>query len=173
MEETTLDVEDLETDEEQIEPKQLNITQIADYFGIHRNTVMDKIRRKGIKPVDKVGNANLYSLLEVEHLFTDTDDFDPKDRKDWFVSENERLKFELACSELIPAKEVRAESVKLMKSIVAFFESLPDKMERTRLFDTEQLDAIEKECDQFRNQLHFTLQQQLTELCMPQQLTNT
>ncbi|MGI0120185.1 DUF1441 family protein [Zooshikella sp. RANM57] len=166
------------------EQKLLNITQIAEFYDIHRNTVMRKIRQEGIEPVDKIGNANRYNLEDVEHLFYessarnlppdyDPNDLPPKDRKDWYQSENERLKFELACSELIPAKEVRQESIKLMKTLVAFFESLPDKMERSRLFNSEQLDLLEKQCDLFRNQLHQTLQRQLTESCTPQQLTNS
>lgn len=166
------------------EQKLLNITQIAEFYDIHRNTVMRKIRQEGIEPVDKVGNANRYNLEDVEHLFYesntrnlpadyDPNDLPPKDRKDWYQSENERLKFELACSELIPAKEVRQESIKLMKTLVAFFESLPDKMERTRLFNSDQLDLLEKQCDLFRNQLHQTLKRQLTESCTPQQLTNS
>ncbi|WP_163836940.1 DUF1441 family protein [Spartinivicinus ruber] len=162
----------------------LNITQIAEFYGIHRNTVMKRIRQEGIEPTDKVGNANRYDIAEVEHLFYESEtrnlqpgyspeDLPPKDRKDWYQSENERLKFELACSELIPAKEVRQESIKLMKTLVAFFESLPDKMERTRLFTSDQLDLLENQCDQFRNQLHMTLQQQLTGTCTPQRLTNS
>ncbi|MBU2714125.1 DUF1441 family protein, partial [Zooshikella harenae] len=129
------------------EVKNLNISQIAEFYDISRETVRKKIRQAGVEPVDVVRNANVYSMEDVEHLFYesntrnlppdyDPNDLPPKDRKDWYQSENERLKFELACSELIPAKEVRQESIKLMKTLVAFFESLPDKMERSRLFNS-------------------------------------
>ncbi|NYZ70467.1 DUF1441 family protein [Endozoicomonas sp. SM1973] len=148
--------------------KQLNITEIAEFYGLHRDTVRNRLRREGIEPVTKIKNTPLYDIAEVEPLFYesetrnlqpgyDPDELPPKDRKDWYQSENERLKFQQACKELIPAKDVRDTNVVMMKTLVAFFESLPDKMERTRLFTPDQLDLLEQQCDQFRAQLHQKL----------------
>ncbi len=145
-----------------------NITRIAQAFGVSRDTVRKRLNVAGVAPVKKVRGVPLYPLSEVGlALFAGEvgaiptaykpDELNPKARKDYFQSENERLKFEEKTRQLVPAEEVRADQVRALKANVAFFEGLTDKMERTRLFAPDQLDALEQATDVFRDQLYNEL----------------
>lgn len=145
-----------------------NITKIAVAFGVHRDTVRKRLTAAGVCPLKKVKGNNLYALSDVgPALFVgetkfmqakyEPDDMAPKDRKDFFQSEIARLSVEEKTKQLIPVEDVRTDYVRVFKSSVAFFEGLTDKMERTALFNAEQLEALERETDTFRDQLYNEL----------------
>lgn len=146
-----------------------NLTKLADAFGLHRDTVRKRLKAAGISPVGRKGNAELYALSVVGPALFATgamatggeinnpDDMVPKERKDWYQSENERLKFQKEERELIPITEHRDGMVVPLKEVVSFFDSLPDKMERRRCFTAEQLDELEAATDVFRMQLYNQL----------------
>ncbi|MGL5093666.1 MAG: DUF1441 family protein [Aeromonas sobria] len=146
-----------------------NLSQLAKAFSLHRDTIRARINDAGVKPCGKKANAPLYHLHEAaEAIFAGTvvtgDQADPsklppKDRKEWFQSENERLKFQTAIKELITDSDHRTNVAKTLKSVASFFDSLPDKMERTRVFTPEQLEVLEAQCDVLRNQLYAELQE--------------
>ncbi|APU00739.1 hypothetical protein [Aeromonas phage Asp37] len=146
-----------------------NLSQLAKAFGLHRDTIRTRINDAGVKPCGKKANASIYKLHEAaEAIFagttiagdqTDPAKLDPKSRKEWFQSENERLKFQEAIKELIKSGEHRDNIAKTLKSVASFFDSLPDRMERSRMFTPEQLEALEGECDKMRNQLYEELQE--------------
>ncbi len=50
-------------------------------------------------------------------MSADVDSLSPADRRAWFQSENERLKFEKEIGELIPASEVALEMSALAKTV--------------------------------------------------------
>ena len=115
--------------------------RIATELGIDRRTV-DKYL-KSIPPTGKVRGHPGWSLRDflvplakaLDSGFTgegveDPDKLPPKDRKDWYQSENERVKLEKEQSTLIPAEEVRAEMANLIKPIAQALDSLPDVLER-------------------------------------------
>jgi hypothetical protein len=148
-----------------------NLTKIGDAFGIHRDTVKKKLTAAGLKSVGKSGNAPLYVLKDVATVLfqgsgsggsgeINIDDLDPKSRKEWFQSENERLKFQEKIGDLIPVVNHRDGLVSPLKKTISFFDSLPDKMERRRCFTPDQLEELEVATDAFRQQLY----QQLTKL---------
>ncbi|MGL5775933.1 MAG: DUF1441 family protein [Aeromonas veronii] len=151
------------------EPYRWNVSQLAKAFSLHRDTVRSRLNDAGVKPVGKKSNAPLYLLAQAaEAIFAgsvvagdaaDPSKLDPKSRKEWFQSENERLKFQTTVKELVPAPEHRDNIASTVKVAVAFFDSLPDKLERTRLFTPEQLEALERECDITRNQLFEELEE--------------
>jgi len=146
-----------------------NITRIAEAFGLHRDTIRKRLRESQIKPIGKKSGVDVYALADVgPALFSaetgnkTEDDYNPnkmapKDRKDFFQSERERLKFQAEIGELIPEGDYRDDFSAVMKTCVSFFESLPDNMERTRLFTPEQLDQLEKHSDSLRLRLYHTL----------------
>lgn len=151
------------------EPFKWNVSQLAKAFNLHRDTVRSRLNDAGVKPCGKKANAPLYLLAQAaEAIFagssvasdaSDPSKLDPKSRKEWYQSENERLKFQTTVKDLIPCGEHRDNTATTIKVIASFFDSLPDKMERTRLFTPEQLEALEGVCDQQRNQLHYQLQE--------------
>lgn len=149
------------------EPYKWNISQLATAFSLHRDTCRKRLNDAGVQPCGKRANAPLYHLHEAaEAIFAgtvvqgdqaDPSKLDPKSRKEWFQSENERLKFQTSIKELIPTGEHRDNMAVTVKAVCSFFDSLPDKMERSRLFTPEQLEALEAECDKMRQQLYNEL----------------
>ncbi|MGL4508400.1 MAG: DUF1441 family protein [Aeromonas sobria] len=146
-----------------------NNSQLAKAFNLHRDTVRARLNDAGVKPVGKKANAPLYLLHEAaEAIFAgstvtqanaalDPDKMDPKSRKEFFQGENERLKFQTNTKELIPSGEHRDNVAVTIKAVVSFFDSLPDKMERERIFTPEQLEILEQYCDTQRNLLFAEL----------------
>lgn len=153
------------------EPYKWNVSALARAFNLHRDTVRSRLNDAGVKPAGRKANAPLYLLAQAaEAIFAgssvnsvgdlhDPSKMDPKSRKEFYQSENERLKYQTTVKDLIPCGEHRDNTATTIKVIASFFDSLPDKMERTRLFTPEQLEALEGVCDQQRNQLHYQLQE--------------
>ncbi|MGL5589093.1 MAG: DUF1441 family protein [Aeromonas veronii] len=144
-----------------------NVSTIAKMAGLHRDTVRKRLNEAGINPCGKRGNAPIYRLAEaMQCLFASTvisadaldpNKLDPKGRLDWYRSESERVKFAQTVRELIPSAESRDEQSKTLKVVAAFFDSMPDKLERKRIFTPDQLEAVEKLCDEMRAQLYAEL----------------
>ena len=145
-----------------------NITKIEQAFGVSRNTVRKRLMAAGVAPVKKIKGIPLYALDEVGPAVFATaanvavtkyepDELPPKERKEFYQSENERLKFEKSTGQLIPVEEVRTDQVRVLKIVVAFFDGLPDKMERKRLFSGDQLNVLESVSDETRDQLYQEL----------------
>lgn len=144
-----------------------NITRIADAFSLHRDTVRKRLKESRVRPVSKKSGVDVYALADVgpalfsQDLLAKTDDdihnpskMPPKDRKDFFQSERERLKFEEEIGQLIKDSQYRRDLAETLKAVVSYFESMPDKMERLRVFTPAQLDTLETVCDQFRAELY-------------------
>tara|TARA_Y100000114_G_scaffold156378_1_gene183367 strand:- start:942 stop:1436 length:495 start_codon:yes stop_codon:yes gene_type:complete len=142
-----------------------NISRLAEAFCLDRKTVRKRINQAMVKPVSKRNGQPVYALADVgPALFgaqsrpnvntQDPDNLDPKARKEWFQSENERLKFQQSVGELIPEPAYRDDLALAFKLVVSFFESLPDKMERNRTFTPAQLGELEKATDAMRAQLY-------------------
>lgn len=144
-----------------------NLSTLALMFGVHRDTLRKRLQEASVSPVGKRGNAPIYDAADAAQACfaqqtinadsLDPDKLDPKSRKEWYQSENERLKFQESVGDLIPCGEVRDEYAEMVKRVAAFFDSLPDKMERKRLFTPAQLEALESTCDEMRNFLHREL----------------
>lgn len=145
-----------------------NLTRLAEGLGFHRDTIRTRLNSAGVKPVDRKGNAPLFRLQEVaEVMFAssvvngagdwDPEKLPPKERLDYYKGSREKTALEVTNRQLIPDHEYRDDLAKTLKAVAGFFDSLPDKMERTRLFTPEQLEQIEKVSDEFRLQLHANL----------------
>lgn len=113
----------------------LNINQISELVGMHRQTVSQRVA--GLTPsIGSNQKLKLYSLSDLlrlglqEKMTADVDSMSPVDRKAFYQSENERLKFEEKTGELIPANEVALEMGTMAKAIVQTLETLPDILER-------------------------------------------
>ncbi|ENA7307278.1 DUF1441 family protein, partial [Escherichia coli] len=55
---------------------------------------------------------------------------EPKERKDWYQSENERIKLEKEQRKLIPVDEVVIVYSSMRKAVVQVLETIPDVLER-------------------------------------------
>ncbi|MGT7589087.1 DUF1441 family protein, partial [Escherichia coli] len=113
----------------------LNVSQLAALSGVHRQTVASRI--KNIRTAGgHESNLKLYKLTDILAELMKLPppvaegEMDPHDRKAWYQSERERLKFEQEVGELIPASDVPREFAEMAKAMVQVLETLPDILER-------------------------------------------
>ena len=140
-----------------------NITRLADAFGMDRGTVRRRLREAGVVPAGQKNGVSVYALKDagpalfgdvVTGTGADPDDMHPKDRKDWYQSENERIKLEKEMRSLVPVEEVHREMSRLAKSIASSLDSLPDLLERDAGLPADAIDLVEGVTDNLREQMY-------------------
>ncbi|MEN1941020.1 DUF1441 family protein [Luteimonas sp. MJ174] len=143
-----------------------SIARLADELGMDRRTATKRLRDAGVPPCGKRGGHDVYRLADaapalvdpigpsVESGVVDPRDLPPKDRKDYYQSENERLKVEVTIGQLIPAVEVEADYAELVKKVVKVLDTLPDILERDCALAPEAAETVQKTCDSIRQQLY-------------------
>jgi len=144
-----------------------SISRLAEEFGMDRKTVSGRIRDAGIPPAGKRSGYDVYRLADVAAAVLGFDegaggsegvidprDLPPKDRKDYYQSENERLKVETTMGTLVPAVEVEADMADLVKQIVQFLDTLPDDLERKLALKPEQVVKVQERCDRIRQLMY-------------------
>ncbi|POU02042.1 terminase [Escherichia sp. ESNIH1] len=116
----------------------LNINQLAAMTDLHRQTVASRLSNVPLAPGSNQ-KLKLYSVLDILTTLlvraddpeqTDVNKLLPPDRKAWFQSERERLKFEQETAQLIPSSDVDREFSAMAKAVVQVLETLPDILER-------------------------------------------
>lgn len=142
----------------------LNINQIAELVGMHRQTVSQRLA--GLTPTSGSNSKlKLYLLSDLirsglsEKMSTDVDSLAPVDRKAFWQAENERLKYERDTGELIPAFEVAQEMSALAKAVVQTLETLPDILERDAGLSPKALVRVQQIIDDIRDQMALQIQQ--------------
>lgn len=142
-----------------------SIAKIAEAFGIDRKTVRKKIMNAQIASAGNIRGNPVYALKDIGPvLFTpdetattetlhDPSRMDPKSRKDWFQSENERVKLEAALSQLVPANEVHREMAMMAKSVLQVLDTWPDRLERDRGWSPHQISEAQSIVDEIRESL--------------------
>ncbi|MFC7777718.1 DUF1441 family protein [Pantoea sp. GCM10028869] len=142
-----------------------SIAKIAEAFGIDRKTVRKKIMIAKVASAGNIRGNPVYALKDIGPvLFTpeeattpetlhDPSRMDPKSRKDWFQSENERVKLEAALSQLVPANEVHREMAMMAKSVLQVLDTWPDRLERDRGWSPHQISEVKSIVDEIRESL--------------------
>ena len=112
----------------------VNVTQLSDLVGMNRNMVARRLRETEL---DGGNGENLkqYELGKALRVLImpsvqENGEMSPQDRKAWYQSENERLKFEKEEREVIPVDEVVQVYSSMLKAVVMVLETLPDILER-------------------------------------------
>lgn len=137
----------------------LNISQLAALSDVHRQTV--SARLKNVAPAEGGNDANLklYSLTAVLAQLmkmpppVSEGEMDPQDRKAWYQSERERLKFEQEIGELIPASDVAREFSSMAKGMIQGLETLPDILERDCALSPSAVVRVQSIIDDLRDQI--------------------
>lgn len=144
--------------DQELKNLQLSVTQLAALSGAHRQTVNNRL--KNVSPAGGNGrNLTLYSLTDVLSEFmripvpVGNDEMNPQDRKAWYQSERERLKFELETFQLIPASDVRREFASMAKAVVQVLETLPDILERDCGLQPGAVARVQAIIDDLRDQI--------------------
>ncbi|MDP9704990.1 MULTISPECIES: DUF1441 family protein [Rahnella] len=135
----------------------VNVSQLADLVGMHRNMVARRLRE-----IELAGgngeNLKLYELsTALKTLIMPSvrvgGEMSPQDRKAWYQSENERLKFEQANGELIPAEDVAREFAVMSKAVVQVLETLPDVLERDLALSPSVVTRVQNIIDDLRDEM--------------------
>ncbi|HHE3465305.1 TPA: DUF1441 family protein, partial [Pasteurella multocida] len=136
----------------------LNINQIAELVGMHRQTVSQRLA--GLTPASGSNSKlKLYLLSDLirsglsEKMSTDVDSLSPVERKAFWQAENERLKYERDTGQLIPAFEVAQEMSAFAKATVQTLETLPDILERDADLTPKALVLVQQIIDDTRDQM--------------------
>ena len=138
-----------------------SLNQFSKEFGIARETVGRKIRDAGIQPTGKKHNHPVYRVRDVAEailvpqtslggLINDPDSMVPKERSDWFRSENDRIKFEKETGVLTSVEECREQMGEIAKMGLQILETLPDVLERDFSLGPEIVDGVERKIDALR-----------------------
>ncbi|QPO95623.1 DUF1441 family protein [Citrobacter freundii] len=136
---------------------QVNVTQLAELVGMNRNLVARRLRDMELAGGNGE-NLKLYELgAALQALLTpsmkENGEMSPQDRKAWYQSENERLKFEAASRELIPVEEVAREYASLAKAVVMVLETLPDILERDCALTPTAVTRVQVIIDDLRDEM--------------------
>lgn len=107
-----------------------SVFKIAEAFGLHRDTVKKRLLAANTPVAATVKGNPVYALQHVgpalfgpKHEVVadsvhDPSRMEPKERKDWFQSENERIKLEKEQRKLIPVDEVVIVYSSMRKAVV-------------------------------------------------------
>ncbi|MER1978323.1 DUF1441 family protein [Pseudocitrobacter faecalis] len=139
----------------------LNINQLASITDLHRQTVAARLVNVPQAPGSNA-KLKLYSVTDIlRELLAHAaapetvtiDQMLPPDRKAWFQSERERLKFQQETGELIPASEVSREFSSMAKAVVQVLETLPDILERDCAMTPAAIIRVQDAIDDLRDQI--------------------
>lgn len=142
-----------------------SIFKISEAFGIHRDSVKKKLHESNISSAALVKGNPVYALKDVgpalfgmrketeEPGFQDPSKMEPKERKDWYQSENERVKLEEKQRTLIPVDEVVFVYSSMRKAVVQVLETLPDILERDCALSPQAVSMVQDSIDDLRHTL--------------------
>jgi hypothetical protein len=82
---------------------------------------------------------------------------EPKERKDWYQSENERVKLETSLKQLVPASDMHREMALMLKVVTQVLDTWPDKLERDRGWKPAQISEAQRAIDDIREALSTEL----------------
>ncbi|ADZ91090.1 DUF1441 family protein [Marinomonas mediterranea] len=144
-----------------------NITELAEAFSLHRDTVRKRLRKAEVSAHTVKGNTAYYHMnvaapaiiseLIVNESVINPDTMTPGERKAWFDSENARVNFEINCGELVPADEVARGYAEFAKAIVNPLDSLPDLLERKAGLNADQAEIVQKQVDSIRENMYLSV----------------
>ncbi|EGR0666953.1 DUF1441 family protein [Vibrio cholerae] len=141
-----------------------SISKIAECFGMSRNTVSKRLREFNVQPSGKERGSDVYALKDAAPALFKSDSlpagavFDPNKmppgmRKDWYQSENERVKLEKALGQLCESGDVARNYALLAKSVIQVMETMPDVLERDCGLTPSQVSKVQQSIDDLRDQI--------------------
>ena len=142
-----------------------SVFKIAEAFGLHRDTVKKRLLAANTPVAATVRGNPVYALQHVgPALFSvkhEASRMEPKERKDWYQSENERIKLEKEQRKLIPVDEVVIVYSSMRKAVVQVLETIPDVLERDCALTPQAVGVVQQAIDDLR----YTLQEKSYEAC--------
>ncbi|GAA0328035.1 DUF1441 family protein [Morganella psychrotolerans] len=142
-----------------------SVAKIAEAFGLNRGTVKKRLLDANVAIAGTVRGNPVYALRSIGPVIfsadaekdsggiQDPDQMSPKDRKDWFQSENERIKLETSLRQLIPAEESHREMATIIKAVAQVLDTWPDRLERDHGWRPEHILLAQDVVDELRDLL--------------------
>ncbi len=134
----------------------LNINQLAALSGLHRQTVTARMADVPLAPGSNEKKklyllTDLITALLAKTPSTEDEEMNPhNDRKAWYQSERERIKFQHETVQLVPVSNMRRSFSVVVKAIVQVLETWPDRLERDRGWTASQLNKVQIVVDEIR-----------------------
>jgi hypothetical protein len=140
-----------------------SLNQLSREFGIARETVQRRLHDAGIKPAGERRGFPVYRVGEsakailnppgsVGSATNDPDRMSPKERADWYKSENDRIKFERESGLAVDTYQAREQMAVIAKTGLQVLETLPDILERDFNLDAKVITNVEEKIDALREQ---------------------
>jgi len=138
-----------------------SLNQLSREFGIARETVGSRLRNAHINPsgerrghpVYRVGDAAAAILTPPKSdgsRVNDPEIMPPKERSDWYRSENDRVKFEKETGVTASVEDCRMEMAEIVKMGLQVIETLPDILERDFQLPSDVISSVELRLDALR-----------------------
>jgi hypothetical protein len=140
-----------------------SLNQLAREFGIARETVQSRLRAANVNPSGERRGFGVYSVSAAAKAIllptasegvalNDPEKMSPKERSDWYRSENDRLKYERESGLAISSHETREQMAFIAKTGLQVLETLPDILERDFNLDAVIIENIEEKIAVLRDQ---------------------
>lgn len=148
----------------------LNISQLAALSGVHRQTAAARLQNLPVAGGHE-SNLKLYRVVDIVSAFlalpppVAEGEMDAHERKAWYQSERERLKFEQETAQLIPASDVRREFAIWAKAVVQVLETLPDILERDCGLQPAAVSRVQSIIDDLRDQIEGWTENDILRYC--------
>ncbi|EFK6635256.1 DUF1441 family protein [Escherichia coli] len=136
----------------------LNISQLAALSGVHRQTAAARLQNLPVAGGHE-SNLKLYRVVDIVSAFlalpppVAEGEMDAHERKAWYQSERERLKFEQETAQLIPADDVRKEMAIWGEIVSEELEKLPSILARDAGLKPMAVNRVQSIIDDFCNQI--------------------
>lgn len=139
----------------------LSISQAAEEFGHHRQTIAKRVRELSIQSAGERQGYPIYrlrDLLEIERKsepgVVDPDKLTPFERQAHFKAESERLKVDQERGGLLRREDVEEEWARVLRAIALELDTVVDEIERDVGAPALVLEKIEQKLDVIRERMY-------------------
>ncbi len=144
------------------EANNFSIAWFARRLGMSRDTISRRI--EGMQPDGKEAGYSTYNFRKVMDAVYSTAQDDaidpngepknPRDLKDYYDARLKKLEFERQVAQVIPANEVHSLLADISKKTALAFDTLADVLERDAGLNAEQINVVQRVCDDVRTHLY-------------------
>lgn len=142
-----------------------SLHKLSQCFGVSRETAAKFVST--VQPVGKKNGHDVYHLKDVckfidtrkpeNYAIADPESLPPKDRKDWYEGERQRIQLLELKRQLIPADEFRDELSATIKQLIQFIDVMPDVLDQSLNLDPQVIEKFQELCDLQRESLYQSL----------------
>ena len=141
----------------------ISVSELSRELEVTRETVNKRLRESDIQPAGTRKGYPAYRLRDAVRAcvaeiaekseVVPPELLPPRARKDFYMSEDFRIKTELAKKNLVHVEDVRAEMARLVKPIVHTLDIIPDILERDCYIPTAAVEKVIPRLDALRDDL--------------------